>query len=145
MHRPTLLLVEESAVGESALRRAIQKNNVANEALIACDVTTAAGFFAGGDKRDILGLEPNLVLIDIGWAGRDTLDFIQELCSRELSRRPPVVLLISDARRSLISKVRGLGANSLVVMPAEKTALSETILEILVYWLVLDSAAASVI
>lgn len=143
MSRPTLLLVEENPQFEGGLRRAIQKNNVANEALIACDVNTAQAFFEDHDEDNAVGLQPTLILVEASDSREDTCGLLRHIKNALGSRAPAIVAFLDEERGEDHQTLRDAGAASVVLAPRDASKREELVLDVLTYWLTLDAGAAS--
>lgn len=143
MSRPTLLLVEENPQFEGGLRRAIQKNNVANEALIACDVNTAQAFFEERDNENLVGLQPSLILVEATDSRTDTCDLLRHIKHCLGPHAPAIVAFLDEDRVEDHFSLREAGAASVVVSPRDSAKREELVLDVLTYWLTLDTAAGN--
>lgn len=140
MREKMILLVEDNADDEDLTIRALRKNNIANEIVVARDGAQALDFLFGRGKhegRDTQEL-PEVVLLDLKLPKVDGLEVLRQLRSEERTRRLPVVILTSSAEES--DRLRGydLGANSYVRKPVDFLEFSEGVRQLGLYWLVLN-------
>ena len=137
-----ILLVEDNADHELLTLRAMRKNNMANEVVVARDGAEALDYlFATGawSERDRT-LMPLVVLLDLKLPKVDGLEVLRRLRENERTRLLPVVVLTSsDEERDLVEGYR-LGANSYIRKPVDFTEFMEAMRQLGMYWLVLNEA-----
>ena len=136
----TILLVEDNPDDEELTVRALRKNNVANEVVVARDGVEALDYlFAQGPYagRDI-GLRPQVILLDLKLPKLDGLGVLRRLRADERTRFIPVVVLTSSREERDIIDSYGLGANSYVRKPVDFTQFTEATRQLGLYWLVLN-------
>lgn len=126
---------------EDGLRRAIQKNNIANESIIECDLDTALAYFGEEQRQPAALIWPHLVMIDCKGPGTTQLliNSIRQ-CSRGAT--PSIVALVTDQGRIRPTEARRAGADSVVLVPSNKKLREETIMDVMTYWLTLDALAS---
>lgn len=140
MREKMILLVEDNADDEDLTIRALRKNNIANEIVVARDGAEALDFLFGRGKhggRDTKEL-PEVVLLDLKLPKVDGLEVLRQLRSEELTRRLPVVILTSSAEDGDRMRGYNLGANSYVRKPVDFVEFSEGVRQLGLYWLVLN-------
>src|SRR3984885_981974 len=94
----TILLVEDNADDEELAIRALKKNNVTNNLVVARDGVEALDFLFGTGAyagRDTAAL-PGLVLLDLKLPKMDGLDVLRHIRASPLTRRTPVTVLTSS-------------------------------------------------
>ncbi|MDQ1362609.1 MAG: hypothetical protein QG652_469 [Pseudomonadota bacterium] len=137
-----ILLVEDNPDDEALTLRAIKKNNILNEVMVARDGVAALDYLLGtGDHagRDIREL-PQLVLLDLKLPRIDGLEVLRRLRSEAHTRLLPVVILTtSNEERDIISGYQ-LGANSYIRKPVDFEQFMEAVRQLGLYWLVLNVA-----
>ena len=135
-----ILLVEDNPDDEMLTLRAMQKNNIANEIVIARDGAEALDYIFGTgkyDQRDPAEI-PQLVLLDLNLPKVGGLDVLKRIRSDERTALYPVVILTSSKEeRDLVESYR-LGANSYIRKPVDFNQFSEAIRQLGLYWLVLN-------
>jgi len=132
-----ILLIEDNTDDERLTLRALRKNNVMNEVIVACDGQEAVDYLRGEGKfvgRDT-SLLPSLVLLDMKLPKLSGLEVLQQIRSAESTRYTPVVVYTALEDESQMRAVLAAGANSYVLKPSDSEAYSERILEIVMYWL----------
>jgi two-component system response regulator len=138
--RNTILLVEDNADDEALTLRALNKNNLLNEVVVARDGAEALDYlFAEGqyEGRDASQL-PAMVLLDIQLPKIDGFGVLKRVRSEERTRYLPVVILTSSAEQEDILSGYGLGANSYIRKPVDFDEFIETVGQLGPYWLLLN-------
>src|SRR3984957_18684242 len=123
MFEKTILLVEDNADDEELTVRALKKNNVKNELVVARDGVQALDYLFGTGAhagRDTSVL-PGLVLLDLKLPKIDGLEVLRRLRADERTRRMPVVVLTSSKEEPDLVKSYNLGANSYIRKPVDFT------------------------
>jgi two-component system response regulator len=143
MSSATILLVEDNADDEALTLRALQKNNIKNEVVVARDGVEALDYLFGTGKyagRDLTSM-PQVVLLDLKLPKIDGLEVLRRVRSEEKTRLLPVVILTSSNEEQDRIRGYGLGANSYVRKPVDFSQFIEAIRELGLYWLVLNEPA----
>ena len=142
-----ILLVEDNPDDEELTLRALQRNLIANEVIVAHDGQEALDFIFGQaawEGRDPADL-PALILLDLNLPKIDGLSVLRQIRADERTRRAPVVILTSSSeQRDLISGY-DLGANSYVRKPVAFEEFVEAVRQLGLYWLVLNELPVAVV
>jgi len=135
-----ILLVEDNPDDEALTLRALKKNNLANEVVVARDGVEAldylfgAGAYAGRDVSQL----PKLVLLDLNLPRLSGLDVLRRIRLEPTTQILPVVVLTSSKEdRDLVDSYR-LGANSYVRKPVDFVEFVEAARQLGLYWLVVN-------
>lgn len=141
-----ILLVEDNPDDVELTMRALKKNNIMNDVVVASDgaealdYLLATGAQAGRDKSVL----PQVVLLDIKLPKVDGLEVLQKLRQEEHTRLLPVVILTSSKEeRDLIEGYR-LGANSYIRKPVDFDQFADAVRQLGLYWLVLNEAPPTI-
>jgi two-component system response regulator len=140
MEDKTILLVEDNADDEKLTLRALKKNNIGNEVVVArngaeaLDYLFGAGSYSGRDTR----LMPQVVLLDLKLPKIDGLEVLRRLRADERTKLLPVVLLTSSNEEQDRLSGYGFGANSYVRKPVDFNQFTEAVRQLGLYWLVLN-------
>lgn len=140
MERKLILLVEDNPDDELLTLRAIKKNNIANEVVVArdgaeaLDYLFAQGSYAGRDASDI----PEVVLLDLKLPKIDGLEVLERIRRHERTKLLPVVILTSSKEEQDLVRSYSLGANSYVRKPVDFDQFAEAVRHLGLYWLVLN-------
>ena len=136
----TILLVEDNEDDEILTLRALQKNKIANEVVVARDGAAALDYlFCRGAwaSRDPNAL-PQLVLLDLNLPKVSGLGVLRELRADARLRAMPVVVLTSSQEDEDVIESYQLGANSYVRKPVDFKQFTEAVRTLGLYWLVLN-------
>jgi two-component system response regulator len=140
MDNKTILLVEDNPDDEALTLRALKRNNILNEVVVARDGAEALDYlFAQGahSGRDA-GKLPEVVLLDLKLPKLDGLEVLRRIRSEPLTRRLAVVILTSSNEERDIVAGYDLGANSYIRKPVDFNQFMEAVRQLGVYWLVLN-------
>jgi two-component system, response regulator len=140
MLEKTILLVEDNADDEELTIRALKKNNVTNDLVVARDGVEALDYVFGTGayiRRDTAAL-PSLVLLDLKLPKIDGLEVLQRIRGDERSKRMPVVVLTSSKEEQDVIKSYDLGANSYIRKPVDFNQFTEAVRQLGLYWLMLN-------
>ncbi|MBI3529218.1 MAG: response regulator [Betaproteobacteria bacterium] len=138
----SILLVEDNPKDEELTLRALRKNGISNEIIVARDGVEALDFlFARGShaKRDPNAL-PRLVLLDLKLPKVDGFEVMRQLRTHERTKLLPVVILTtSNEEQDRLAGYRN-GANSYVRKPVDFNEFMEAVRQLGLYWLILNEA-----
>ena len=135
-----ILLVEDNPDDEALTLRALKKNNILNEVVVAHDGVEALDFlFATGTYagRDI-SIMPQLILLDLKLPKVDGLEVLRRLRADNRTKILPVVMLTSSSEEADIINSYNLGANSYVRKPVDFAQFMEAVRQLGLYWLILN-------
>jgi two-component system response regulator len=140
MRDKVILLVEDNPDDELLTLRALRKQNVPNEVVVARDGVEALDYlFATGPYADRNPEEvPQLVLLDLKLPKVDGLEVLRRMRADERTRLVPVVILTSSREQQDILDGYGLGANSYVRKPVNFVQFTQAVEQLKSYWLVLN-------
>lgn len=136
----SILLVEDNPDDEELTLRALKRNLIANDVIVAHDGQEALDFIFGGGAwagRDPADL-PSLILLDLNVPKVDGLSVLRQIRADERTRRAPVVILTSSSEQQDLIRGYDLGANSYVRKPVAFEEFVEAVRQLGVYWLVLN-------
>ena len=145
MDNKTILLVEDNPDDEALTLRALKRNNIMNEVVVARDGAEALDYlFAQGvySDRDA-GKLPEVVLLDLKLPKLDGLEVLRRIRDEPLTRRLAVVILTSSNEERDIIAGYDLGANSYIRKPVDFNQFMEAVRQLGVYWLVLNVPSPS--
>lgn len=137
-----ILLVEDNPDDEALTLRALKKNNILNEVVVAHDGVEALDFlFATGPYtgRDIR-IMPQIILLDLKLPKIDGLEVLRRLRADSRTKLLPVIILTSSSEETDITNGYHLGANSYVRKPVDFAQFVEAVRQLGLYWLVLNEA-----
>ncbi len=135
-----ILLVEDNPDDEALTLRALAKNKISNEIVVARDGVEALDFlFATGAHagRQDASL-PQVVLLDLKLPKIDGLEVLRRIRAHARTKILPVVVLTSSIEDRDIVESYSLGANSYVRKPVDFAQFVEAVRQLGLYWLVLN-------
>lgn len=140
MEDKIILLVEDNADDEKLTLRALKKNNIRNEVVVARDGVEALDFLfgIGTYAGRNLSVMPQVILLDLKLPKLDGLEVLRRVRADGRTRLLPVVILTSSNEELDRVNGYGLGANSYVRKPVDFNQFSEAARQLGLYWLVLN-------
>src|SRR5580700_1759967 len=116
MQNGVILLVEDNPDDEALTLRALQKNNIKNEVVVARDGVEALDYLfgTGGYAGRDANVTPQVVLLDLKLPKVDGLEVLRRLRADDRTKLLPVVILTSSNEEKDRIDGYGLGANSYV-------------------------------
>lgn len=144
MKGKTILLVEDNPDDVMLTLRALKKNNISNDVLVAHDGAEALDILlSNGSEAQEAKTLPQLILLDLKLPKVDGLEVLKRLRSEQRTRLLPVVILTSSKEeRDLVEGYR-LGANSYVRKPVDFEQFVEAAKQLGLYWLLLNEPPPS--
>ena len=142
MDNIVILLIEDNPDDEALTLRALKKNNIMNEVVVARDGEQAlaylfrTGAYAGRDN----GVMPQVVLLDLKLPKIDGLEVLRRIRADERTRLLPVVILTSSKEEQDLINGYRLGANSYIRKPVDFNQFTEAVRQLGLYWLVLNES-----
>ncbi len=140
MASKTILLVEDNPDDEALTFRALLKNNIGGQVVVARDGAEALDYlFATGRfaERDP-NATPQVVLLDLNLPKVSGLEVLRRMRANEQTKLLPVVILTSSNEEQ--DRLRGYdnGANSYVRKPVDFNQFIEAVRQLGLYWLILN-------
>jgi two-component system, response regulator len=135
-----ILLVEDNPQDSELTLRALKKNHIANNIFTVEDGADALDFvFHRGRFADrVVGLLPKVILLDLKLPKVNGLEVLKEIKSHEETRSIPVVMVTSSREDPDIKSAYDLGANSYVVKPVDFESFQEAMVNVGLYWLLIN-------
>jgi two-component system response regulator len=143
VNRP-ILLVEDNPDDEELTLRALKKNNILNEVVVARDGAEALDYLFGTgayEGRD-LSILPQVVLLDLNLPRIGGLDVLRRIREDLRTKLLAVVILTSSKEEEDIIRSLSLGANSFVRKPVEFDEFTAAVKTLGLFWLLLHEAAS---
>ena len=139
-----ILLVEDNRDDEALTLRALKKNNIKNNVVVAHDGVEALDYLFGTGShagRD-LTVMPQVILLDLKLPKVDGLEVLRRVRAHErITRLLPIVILTSSNEERDRINGYGLGANSYVRKPVDFAQFIEAVRQLGLYWLILNEPA----
>ncbi len=135
-----ILLVEDNPDDVDLTLRALRKNDIMNDVIVARDGREALMrlFGEGGSSRDQNIQRPSVVLLDLKLPHVDGFEVLRQMRANESTRLIPVIILTSSKEELDLLKGYRLGANSYVRKPVDYDQFLMTVQELGQYWLTLN-------
>ena len=140
MMQKTILLVEDNPNDEMLTIRALKKNNIMNEVIVARDGVQALDYlFAEGkhEGRDPSN-QPQVILLDLKLPKVDGHEVLKRIKADERTKLLPVVILTTSTEDQDIISSYQLGANSYIRKPVDFDQFIKAVGQLGLYWLVLN-------
>jgi two-component system response regulator len=140
MDRKIILLVEDNPDDEALTLRALKKNNIKNEVVVARDGAEALDYlFATGshEGRDPSRF-PEVVLLDLKLPKVGGLEVLERIRSEDATRLLPVVVLTSSKEEQDLINSYSRGCNSYIRKPVDFEKFIEAVRQLGLYWLILN-------
>jgi two-component system response regulator len=140
MDNKSILLVEDNADDEALTFRALMKNNIGNQLVVARDGAEALEYLFGTGQysgRDI-NLTPQVVLLDLNLPKVSGLEVLRQLRAHERTKHLPVVILTSSNEEQDLVHGYENGANSYVRKPVDFNQFIDAVRQLGLYWLILN-------
>ncbi|WP_372936564.1 response regulator [Mariniphaga sediminis] len=135
-----ILLVEDNPNDAEMALRALKKNNLSNQVMVAVDGEEALDFifakgkFASRQKSR----KPKIILLDLKLPKIDGLEVLKEIKSNPETKIIPVVVLTSSREEKDMLKSYQLGVNSYIVKPVDFDKFVDAVRDLGLYWLLLN-------
>ena len=140
MNDNVILLVEDNPDDEALTLRALKKNNIVNQVVVARDGAEALDYLFGTGKYSGKELNqlPQVVLLDLKLPKVDGLQVLRQLRADKRTKLLPVVILTSSNEEQDRFNGYDLGANSYVRKPVDFDQFMEAVRQLGLYWLVIN-------
>lgn len=142
MKNKVILLVEDNPDDVKLTLRALKKNNIMNEVVVAQDGVEAldylfgTGTYAGRDTS----IKPQVILLDLKMPKIDGPEVLQRIRADERTKLVPVVILTTSSEDRDRLDSYELGANSYIRKPVDFNQFTLAVKQLGLYWLVLNEA-----
>ena len=146
MENRVILLVEDNPDDVALTLRALKKNNIANEVVVARDGAEAIDYLfrTGAHSGRNHDASVALILLDLKLPKVDGLEVLRRLRAEPATRLLPVVILTSSKEERDLANGYALGANSYIRKPVDFDNFTEAVRQLGLYWLVLNEPPPTV-
>jgi CheY-like chemotaxis protein len=136
-----ILLVEDNPKDEALTLRALKKANIMNRVVVAHDGAEAVDYLFGTGADGSRNAPPQLILLDLKLPKLDGHEVLKRIRGDARTQPLPVVILTTSVEdRDLLEGYR-LGANSYVRKPVDFAEFAQAVVQLGLYWLVLNEQA----
>ncbi len=135
-----ILLVEDNPDDEALAIRALKRNHISNEIVVAHDGVEALdylfgiGIYAGRDIR----IKPTVILLDLKLPRVDGIQVLRCLREDDRTKLVPVVVLTTSSEEQDMLDSYSLGCNSYIRKPVDFIQFSDAIRQLGMYWLLMN-------
>ncbi|HRT89756.1 MAG TPA: response regulator [Bacteroidales bacterium] len=135
-----ILIVEDNPKDAELTLRALRKNNLANNVLIAEDGEEALDFFFCRNKYKgrCPDSPPKVVLLDLKLPKVSGLEVLREVKSNSKIKNIPVVVVTSSREEPDMIEAYNMGVNSYVVKPVDFEQFMNAMSSLGLYWLLVN-------
>ncbi len=135
-----ILLVEDNPDDEALTLRALKRQQIPNQVIVAHDGVEALDYLFGtgmyGDRP--LSKLPAVILLDLKLPRIDGLEVLRRLRADRRTRLVPVVVLTTSSEEQDRHKSYTLGCNSYIRKPVDFVQFTEVVRQLGQYWLTLN-------
>ena len=145
MNSKAILLVDDNLNDIELAKRALLREHIKNQVIVAEDGQEALDYMFGEGKftgRDISQM-PSLILLDLKMPGIDGMEVLRRLRSDEKTRRQVIVILTSSKEERDLIESYNLGVNSYIRKPVDFIQFTETLRHTCLYWLQINEPPPS--
>jgi two-component system response regulator len=142
----TILLIEDNPSDIDLTKRALEKGHIVNKLIVvsdgqeALDYLFGTGAHTGRDTSDL----PTLTLLDLKLPKVSGLDVLRKIRGEAKTHRMPVVILTSSREEQDIAAGYDQGANSYIQKPVDFEQFVQSVVQLGLYWLVLNEEPPTV-
>jgi two-component system response regulator len=135
MNNGPILLIEDNPDDVALTMRALRRNNISNEVVVAGDGEEALEVLMPADRP---GLRPALILLDVNLPKLSGLDVLARIRAEPRTSMLPVVVLTTSDEERDIMRSYNLHANSYVRKPVVFGDFVEAARVLGLYWLLIN-------
>ncbi|MGZ3921473.1 MAG: response regulator [Bacteroidia bacterium] len=135
-----IILVEDNPDDAALTKRAFKTSGISNNLIHLKNGEEALDFIFSGGTYDnqTFSAFPKIILLDLKMPKVNGMEVLEKIKTNEKTKSIPVVILTSSAEDPDIKKCYDLGANSYIVKPVEFENFTKTVIDLGLYWLVLN-------
>ncbi|OUL33299.1 two-component system response regulator [Nostoc sp. T09] len=137
-----ILLVEDNPDDEALAIRALRRNHISNEIVVARDGVEALDYLFGTGVhtgRDI-NIKPTVILLDLKLPRIDGMEVLRRLRGDKRTSLLPVVILTTSSEEKDLLNSYSLGCNSYIRKPVDFIQFTEAVRQLGMYWLLMNEA-----
>ncbi len=135
-----ILLIEDNPHEAELTIRSLKKQNLVNKLIHIDDGAEALDFIFSRGKYASNGRtqQPKLILLDLKLPKVDGIEILKQIKADERTKMIPVVVLTSSKEEKDIFETYKLGVNSYITKPVNFESFSKAVVEMGLYWMVLN-------
>jgi CheY-like chemotaxis protein len=135
-----ILIVEDNPRDAELTLRALKKNNLANNILVAKDGAEALDFFfcRGKFEKRCFTNPPKVVLLDLKLPKVSGLEVLKTVKGDKRTSHIPIVVITSSKQEPDMKEAYALGVNSYVVKPVDFDQFINAMSSLGLYWLLVN-------
>ncbi len=135
-----ILIVEDNPRDAELTLRALKKNNLANNILVAEDGAEALDFFFCKGKYETRSFNnpPKVVLLDLKLPKVSGLEVLKIVKGDKRTSHIPIVVVTSSKQEPDMKEAYALGVNSYVVKPVDFDQFINAMSSLGLYWLLVN-------
>ena len=138
VNHKSLLLVEDNPDDEALTLRALKRNRISNDVVVARDGIEALDLVFGRGNYVNCPLIPTLILLDLKLPKVDGLEVLRQLRQDERTKLVPVVVMTTSQEEQDRLASYSLGCNSYIRKPVDFVQFTEAVGQLGIYWLLLN-------
>jgi len=135
-----ILLVEDNPDDIELTLKAFEKQNLVNDIIVARDGEEALDILFQRNKESAEQRNIDLVLLDLKLPKVDGLEVLKQIKENPKTKIIPVIVLTSSKEENDMSKSYRLGVNSYIRKPVNFEKFSEVVMQLGLYWMLLNEA-----
>jgi len=135
-----ILLVEDNPDDELLTLRALKKNHIQNDVVVARDGPEALARLFGDEESGTEAIVPSIVLLDLKLPKIDGIEVLRRIRNDPRTRLVPVVILTSSREEQDLINGYQLGANSYIRKPVDFPEFIQAVRQLGLYWLILNES-----
>jgi two-component system response regulator len=146
MKNKAILLVDDNENDIFLTLRALKKNHIHNEVVVARDGVEALEFLMATGKYTGRNLSemPVVTLLDLKMPRMDGLEVLRLLRTNELTKLLPVVVLTASKEDGDVMASYKLGCNAYVRKPVDFKEFADAINQLSLFWLILNESPSQI-
>jgi CheY-like chemotaxis protein len=131
-----ILLADDDSDDREMTRRALEKNQLANELYTVADGEELMDYLyhRGRFAPPAASPTPGLILLDLNMPKKDGREALAEIKSDPMLRRIPIVVLTTSKAQRDVSSAYDLGSSSYIIKPVSFATLVEVTRVLALYW-----------
>ncbi len=140
MANETILLVEDNPDHEALTLRALRKNGLVKDVVVARDGVEALRYLLSSDRQDgrDLTVTPRVILLDLRLPKLDGLEVLRRIRAQDSTKLLPVVIFTSSQEDRDLLEAYSRGANSYICKPINFGQFAQLVQHLVQYWLALN-------